>query len=193
MATKRSNISKIMEKKLNKWFAMTLDSNNDGLVNWTDFEKAIEAIVPTEDAKKNARLKILRKRVEQNFQKYFWDLCAAGDANGDGNIDLDEWLDVMNEIIKHVKDTNNFPEWYEGLHKSVFRAHEFFDDRNILKTEFADMMATWNVGEAEAEKAFDFITDLGKKKMDYNLFSELMKKFILNETQGHPLNFGLDK
>ena len=41
-----------------------------------------------EDAQKNARLKVLRKRLEQHFQKYFWDLCAVGDANNDGNIDL---------------------------------------------------------------------------------------------------------
>ena len=78
-----------------------------------------------EDANKNSRLKILRKRIEQNFQKYFWDLCAAGDANGDGNIDLDEWLDVMNDIIRQLKETSKFPEWYEGLHKSLFRATEF--------------------------------------------------------------------
>jgi hypothetical protein len=29
--------------------------------------------------------------------------------------------------------------------------------------------------------------------MDYNLFSEFMKKFFLNETQGHAINMGLDK
>ena len=38
----RKEISKIMERKLHKWFSMTLDTNNDGLVNWTDFEHAIE-------------------------------------------------------------------------------------------------------------------------------------------------------
>lgn len=38
----RKEISKLMERKLNKWFAMTLDTNNDGLVNWTDFQGAIE-------------------------------------------------------------------------------------------------------------------------------------------------------
>ncbi len=35
--------------------------------------------------------------------------------------------------------------------------------------------------------------DGGKKKMDYNLFSEFMKQFILNDTQGHPVNLSLDK
>lgn len=84
-----------------------------------------QSIVPEEEANKNARLKILRKRVEQNFQKYFSDLCEAGDANGDGQIDIDEWLDVMNKIIKHLKDTKTFPDWYESLHKSLFRANEF--------------------------------------------------------------------
>jgi hypothetical protein len=64
--------------------------------------------------------------LEQNFQKYFWDLCEVGDANKDGNIDLDEWLDVMNDIIIHLKENNKFPEWYEGLHKALFRSNEFF-------------------------------------------------------------------
>jgi hypothetical protein len=88
-------------------------------------------------------LKVLRKRLEQHFQKYFWDLCAVGDANNDGNIDLgkeayfevglssdclcdtDEWLNVMNDIIGGLKEKNEFPEWYEGLHKALFRANEF--------------------------------------------------------------------
>ena len=82
--------------------------------------------MPSEDAKKNSRLKILRKRLEQNFEKYFKDLCEHGDANKDGNIDMDEWLDVMNDIIKQVKSNNTFPEWYEGLHKALFRSSEFF-------------------------------------------------------------------
>lgn len=189
----RSNISKPLERKLGKWFAMTLDTNNDGLVNWTDFEHAIETIVPTAEATKNARLKILRKRVEQNFQKYFWDLCAVGDANNDGNIDLDEWLDVMNDIVKYLKDNGKFPEWYEGLHKSLFRANEFLDDRNISASEFANMLLTWSVDETAAERAYNFMIDGGKKKMDYNLFSEFMKQFILNDTQGHPVNLSLDK
>jgi hypothetical protein len=37
----------------------------------------------------------------------------------------DEWLDVMNDIIGGLKDKNEFPEWYEGLHKALFRANEF--------------------------------------------------------------------
>jgi hypothetical protein len=45
----------------------------------------------------------------------------------------------------------------------------------------------------EAERAYNFMIDGGKKKMDYNLFSEFMKQFILIETQGHPVSLGLDK
>ena len=83
-------------------------------------------MVPKEDAEKNSRLKILRKRLEQNFQKYFWDLCAVGDANQDGVIDYDEWLDVMNDIVRQVKENKAFPEWYEGLHKALWRSNEFY-------------------------------------------------------------------
>ncbi|CAF1071172.1 unnamed protein product [Didymodactylos carnosus] len=189
----RDNIPKQSLRKLEQFFTKTLDTNNDGLVNWTDFEAAIESIVPKEDAVRNARLKVLRKRLEQHFQKYFWDLCAVGDANKDGNIDLEEWLDVMNDIIRGLKDKNEFPEWYEGLHKALYRATEFLDERSATKDEFASMLISWDIDEAAAEKAYDFITDHGKKPMDYNLFSEFMKKFFLNEIPNHPLNLGLDK
>ncbi|CAF0760398.1 unnamed protein product [Didymodactylos carnosus] len=185
----RDNIPKQSLRKLQQFFTKTLDTNNDGLVNWTDFEAAIESIVPQEDATRNARLKVLRKRLEQHFQKYFWDLCAVGDANKDGNIDLD----VMNDIIRGLKEKNEFPEWYEGLHKALYRATEFLDERAITKDEFASMLISWDIEEEAAGKAYDFITDNGKKTMDYNLFSEFMKKFFLNDTVNHPLNLGLDK
>lgn len=146
----------VLQRKLRKYFNLTLDTNNDGLVNWSDFEAAVENMVPKEDAEKNSRLKILRKRLEQNFQKYFWDLCEVGDANKDGNIDLDEWLDVMNDIIVHLKQNNTFPEWYEGLHKALFRSNEFFDDRNVLKEEFVNMMLTWEIDEKAGKPLLPF-------------------------------------
>jgi hypothetical protein len=59
----------------------------DGLIGVHLFS-LLQSIVSKDEAAKNARLKILRKRLEQHFQKYFWDLCAIGDANNDGNIDL---------------------------------------------------------------------------------------------------------
>ena len=72
------------------------------------------------------------------------------------------------------------------------------------------MLISWDIDESSAEKAYDFITEHGKKHMDCtftarlllhlspdvllpdNLFSEFMKKFFLNQTPKHPLNLGLD-
>jgi len=189
----RSNIAPAQLNKLKRYFSKTLDTNNDGVVNWSDFEAAIENMVPKEQAEKNSRLKILRKRLEQNFQKYFWDLCEVGDANKDGNIDMNEWLDVMNDIIAHLRTNHTFPDWYEGLHKALFRSCEFFDDRNVLRDEFINMLLTWDIDEEAAGKAYDFITEGGKKKMNYELFSEFMKQFFTNDTEGHAINMGMDK
>jgi len=188
-----TNINAAQLHKLKKYFNLTLDTNNDGLVNWSDFEQAIENMVPNEIAEKNSRLKILRRRLEQNFQAYFKDLCTHGDANKDGNIDLEEWLDVMNNIIEHLKSKHTFPEWYEGLHKALFRSSEFFDDKDVLRDEFINMMLTWEIDEEDAGKAYDYITENGKKKMNYELFSEFMKQFFTVDKDGHPVNMGLDK
>jgi len=191
--TTRPHISPPMANKLRKFFSLTLDTNNDGLVNWSDFEAAIENMVPKDQADKNSRLNILRKRLEQNYQKYFWDLCEVGDANKDGNIDLEEWLDVMNDIIDHLKTSNKFPDWYEGLHKGLWRSNEFFDDRDVQKNEFVNMMFTWDIDEDNSSKAFDYITENGTKKLNYELFSEFLKQFFTNEQDGHPVNMGLEK
>jgi hypothetical protein len=44
----------------------------------------------------------------------------------------DEWLDVMNDIIGGLKEKNEFPEWYEGLHKALYRANEFMGNKKNL-------------------------------------------------------------
>jgi len=49
---------------------------------------------------------------------------------------LDEWLDVMNDIIGGLKDKNEFPEWYEGLHKALFRAHEFLGKQILFSKSY---------------------------------------------------------
>ena len=91
----------------------------------------------------------------------------------------------MNDIIGGLKDKNEFPEWYEGLHKALFRANEFLgndgtcrkpdfdrelpfrlDERAVSKDEFANMLISWDIDESSAEKGYDFITEHGKKRMD---------------------------
>lgn len=83
-------------------------------------------MIPMDGTKKNSRLKILRIRVEQHYQKYFQNLCEVGDENGDGDVDFNEWLNAMDIIIDYVKKNDSFPEWYEGLHRGLFRSNEFF-------------------------------------------------------------------
>ena len=46
----------------------------------------------------------------------------------------------MNDIIGGLKAKNEFPEWYEGLHKALFRANEFLGKIDSLGSpkEFED-------------------------------------------------------
>ena len=76
---------------------------------------------------------VLRKRLEQNYRQYFSDLCKVGDANMDGNVDFEEWLDIINEIISQLKEKNEFPEWFEGLFKAIWRSCEFFSKKKKIK------------------------------------------------------------
>jgi len=42
----------------------------------------------------------------------------------------------MNDIIGGLKDKNEFPEWYEGLHKALFRAHEFLGKQILFSKSY---------------------------------------------------------
>lgn len=53
------------------------------------------------------------------------------------------------------------------------------------------MMSTWAIKEEGSVKAFDFMTEDGSKKMDYTLFSKLMKLFFTFSEKDHPVNLGL--
>lgn len=48
---------------------------------------------------------------------------------------VEEWLDVMNDIIGGLKDKNQFPEWYEGLHRALFRANEFLGNNKVKRNQ----------------------------------------------------------
>ena len=53
--------------------------------------------------------------------------------------------------------------------KFVLMIMNFLDERSVLKDEFANMLISWDIDEANAEKAYDFITEHGKKRMDCTL------------------------
>jgi hypothetical protein len=61
----------------------------------------------------------------------------------------------------------------------------------VLKEEFVSMISVWEIDEKAAEAAYDYITENGAKKFDYNLFSELMKQFFVHDEPNHPASFGL--
>ena len=65
------------------------------------------------------------------------------------------------------------------------------DDRDVTKDEFINMMLTWEIDETAAEIAYDFVTEYGKKRMDYALFSDFMKLFFTIDEKNHPINMGL--
>ena len=46
------------------------------------------------------------------------------------------------------------------------KRREYLDERAVSKDEFANMLISWDIDEPSAEKAYDFITDHGKKRMD---------------------------
>ena len=44
--------------------------------------------------------------------------------------------------------------------------YSYKDENAVSKDEFANMLISWYIDEATAEKLYDFITENGKKAMD---------------------------
>jgi hypothetical protein len=168
-------MSKLIDEKLRKWIVS--DENQ------TDFKKlsAFERGIPKEDPSKSARLRLLKRHVEQNSKKYFWNLCNANEAIGKNLIDLDDWYHVMNNITKYLRETGNFPNWFIQIQNAVWNSFEFVNNDNISEAEFCSLMFIWNVEKEKSSKEYNKVTNSNEHQMNFDLFIDFFRNFILNE------------
>lgn len=167
----------LRRRKLTRYFEVH-DLDGDGRIELADFDRVAENLrtrrgLPA-DAPAVAALR--------SAYRGFWStLQAAADTDGDGGVDLEEWLAHWDRVL--ADDRRYQAEVAEVLH----RLFALFDqDRTaaIEADEFCDFHAAHGLSPAFARSVFMDLDDDGDGAVDWTEFLEMAHAFYLGDDPG---------
>ncbi|CAF0834087.1 unnamed protein product [Adineta steineri] len=151
------------------------DADGDGSITPRDFEilaDKLSSLVGQEDVKRREDYAAARKSLCQEIMR--------ADANQDGKVTLEEWLDFHKHLAKelHKPDTN--PEILEQLSERINTTFNMLDlnhDGYIAKDEWVKTCQFFGVDQTTAEKSFEQLSKGDKLEEDKakHLFFEYLK------------------
>jgi len=151
------------------------DADKDGSITPLDFEilaDKLSALVGQDDTKRREEYASARKTLCQEIMR--------ADANNDGKVTLEEWLDYHANLANELRKPDTNPEVLEQLSQRINTTFNMLDlnhDGYIAKDEWVKTCQFFGVDENTAEKSFQQITKHDKLEEDKakSLFFEYLK------------------
>jgi Ca2+-binding EF-hand superfamily protein len=151
------------------------DADGDGSITPIDFEilaDKLSTLVGQDDTKRCEEYASARKTLCQEIMR--------ADANQDGKVTLEEWLDYHANLANELRKPDTNPEILEQLSERINTTFNMLDlnhDGYIAKDEWVKTCQFFGVDEKTAEKSFEQITKDDKLEEDKakQLFFEYLK------------------
>ncbi|MFK4107462.1 EF-hand domain-containing protein [Streptomyces sp. NPDC002176] len=142
-------VQDVITTKLERTFD-TMDANNDGYLDWSDYQKLADRYIQAYGLDKNDR----RARALQTFCQIYWlELLRHAGVDGD-RLTKDQFV-TANRLA--VVDTSRLNVTEGGGH-AIFDVIDVDGDNEISKDEFARFLR--DVWKSEAPDAMDMFTKL---------------------------------
>ncbi|MEU6343242.1 EF-hand domain-containing protein [Streptomyces sp. NPDC046977] len=170
--------SAFQERKLRGMFA-AFDADSDGYLREEDFRALVArwsrlpAVGPGTE---------LRTRVETLLMKWWAALLDAGDANGDGTVDMQELLSLVDRLPAMVGDVTATAE-------TVFDAVDANGDGRISSEEHQRLVETWNGQPVEMTGIFELLDLNGDGHLSREEFAMLWRQFWISDNPVEPGNW----
>lgn len=169
--------SAFQERKLRRMFA-AFDADSDGYLREEDFRALVArwsllpAVAPGTE---------LRTRVQTLLMGWWAALLEAGDANGDGTVDMGELLTLIDDLPAMVADVTATAD-------TVFDAVDANGDGVISPEEHQRLVETWN-GQPEDMTGIFEVLDLNSDgHLSREEFALLWRQFWLSDDPAEPGN-----
>lgn len=140
-------LSDLQRRKLTRYFRV-YDVDDDGRIDASDFERVVEnvRVLRGEDDRSGAH-RSLRAAYLGRWEA----LRAAADGDGDGGVDLDEWLAYWRETLS---DDGRYEEEVAAITDRLFTVFDLDEDDRIGPDEFADFYGVFGIGHELARRIF---------------------------------------
>ena len=139
-------LSDLQTKKLTRYFHV-YDIDDDGRIDSADFARIIENVRVLHGAESRREVEALRKAYMR-----FWDgLRSTADGDGDGGVDLDEWLAYWQLALE---DDARYEEEVHALTARLFDIFDMDEDDAIGPAEFSDFYGIFGLPVSLARSVF---------------------------------------
>ncbi|MFG2476290.1 EF-hand domain-containing protein [Streptomyces fagopyri] len=170
--------STFQERKLKGMFA-AFDADGDGYLREDDFTALVArwsrlpAVGPGTQ---------LRARVETLLMAWWDALLEAGDANGDGTVDLGELLTLVDRLP-------TMAEAVTATADTVFDAVDANGDGRISPEEHRRLVETWNGQPVDMTGVFELLDPHGDGHLGREDFASLWHQFWTSDDPTEPGNW----
>jgi Ca2+-binding EF-hand superfamily protein len=169
--------SAFQERKLRGMFA-AFDADGDGYLREEDFRALVDRWVLLPAVGPGTEL---RSRVETLLMGWWSTLLEAGDANGDGAVDLGELLLLVDRLPTMVADVTATAD-------IVFDAVDANGDGRISPEEHRTLVETWNGRPTDVAGIFEVLDLNGDGHLSREEFALLWRQFWISDDPREPGN-----
>lgn len=140
-------LSDLQTKKLTRYFEV-YDIDDDGRIDDADFERIVEnvRVLHGTDGGSNDH-----DALREAYMKLWSGVRSAADSNGDGGVDLDEWLGYWQLTLE---DDRRYEEEVHVLADRLFTVFDLDEDGTIGTAEFIDFYGVFGLPVGLAEDVF---------------------------------------
>ncbi|MFJ2395573.1 MULTISPECIES: EF-hand domain-containing protein [unclassified Streptomyces] len=170
--------SAFQERKLKGMFA-AFDADGDGYLREDDFAALVArwSLLPGVESGTP-----LRARVEMLLMGWWDALLEAGDANGDGTVDMGELLTLVDRLP-------TMAEAVTATADTVFDAVDANGDGRISPEEHRRLVETWNGQPVDMTGVFELLDLNGDGHLGREEFASLWRQFWTSDDPAEPGNW----
>ncbi|MFI5780652.1 EF-hand domain-containing protein [Nocardia sp. NPDC051570] len=160
------------------WF----DQGRDGYVSEDDLQQMATLFIALPGGEAPQKAQALRGA----FDKWWGLLLAAGDADGDGRLERDEFIQVMHSSV-------TAPENFEGAVLTIADAFmgivDTTGDGSLSFDEYVQMYKGLGIDPAHSSDAFRRLDRDGDNAISYDEFRTAIVEFYLSDDENAPGNW----
>ncbi len=173
--------SQFLEKKFTREFEI-MDVDSDGFLTKSDFERVADNLASA------MNLKTGSSESDTLHARYalWWDAVAARDTDGDGRVNLAEWLAHDLEI---VASPEIFQKLMEAGADELFKILDLDGDGVISLVEYTTWLGCYGISDVKAKDAFQHLDTSGTGRVSLADTRERVREFYQSEDPASPGNW----
>ena len=174
-------LSDLQEKKLTRYFRV-YDVDDDGQIGPTDFQRVVENVRILHGLDEGSAD---HEAIRKGYLNRWESLRVSADADADGGVDLDEWLEYWSDV---VEDDERYHEEVASVTGRMLDLFDTDEDGVLGADEFCDFFGVFGLSRAMARGVFVELDRNGDGVVSRDELMEMSEQFYRSDDPAAPGN-----